>query len=590
MAKSFPEVDVVIVGMGWCGGILAKELSESGMKVVGLERGATRTVENDFSVPHIRDELEYHARTGLAQNLKKETWTVRNQISETALPMRKYGSFIPGDGLGGSGVHWNGQTWRWTDMEFKIKSNYVERYGKKFIPEDMTIQDWGITYAELEPYYDHFEKIAAVSGVAGNLNGQIKNEGNPFEAPRKNQYPLPPLKQSLACDLFTKAAKDLGYHPFPIATANASAAYKNPDGIQFGQCQYCGFCEKFGCESNAKGSPLNTVIPIAMRQPTFELRTNSWVTKVVMSKDKKQATGVNYLNTVTGEECFQAAKIVILAAFGLNNTQLMLTSGIGSVYDPVSQKGLIGKNYAYQTGANANLFFKDKIFNPFMSAGGLITVMDDFHANWDFDRSPQNFIGGATIWGGFFNGRPLEYHPTPPGTPSWGSAWKESMATWYQKTMRIAANGSVMPNRYNYLDLDSTYKNAAGTPLMRMTFDYKPNEHRLSTFAAGLIDQIGKSLNPTMMTKPAPRVTPWNAAVYQSTHNTGGTIMGTNPANSVVNKHCQSWDLHNLFILGSSVFPHNSAYNPTGLLGALSYRTADIIKTIYQKNPGKLIT
>jgi gluconate 2-dehydrogenase alpha chain len=177
MAKSFPEVDVVIVGMGWCGGILAKELAESGMKVVGLERGATRTVENDFSVPHIRDELEYHARTGLAQNLKKETWTVRNGISETALPMRKYGSFIPGDGLGGSGVHWNGQTWRWTDMEFKIKSNYVERYGKKFIPEDMTIQDWGITYAELEPYYDHFEKIAAVSGVAGNLNGQIKNEG-----------------------------------------------------------------------------------------------------------------------------------------------------------------------------------------------------------------------------------------------------------------------------------------------------------------------------------------------------------------------------------------------------------------------------
>jgi gluconate 2-dehydrogenase alpha chain len=88
-----------------------------------------------------------------------------------------------------------------------------------------------------------------------------------------------------------------------------------------------------------------------------------------------------------------------------------------------------------------------------------------------------------------------------------------------------------------------------------MTFDYMPNEHRLSRFAARKINEIGKSLNPQMMTAPSPRVEPWSVVPYQSTHNTGGTIMGTNPSNSVVNKYCQSWDAHNLFIMGASLFP-----------------------------------
>ena len=99
----------------------------------------------------------------------------------------------PAKVVGGSGVHWSGHTWRWTDMEFKVRSIYEERYGKNFIPADMTIQDWGITYAELEPYYDKFEYTAAVSGKAGNMRGQIQPGGNPFEAPRARDYPLPPL-------------------------------------------------------------------------------------------------------------------------------------------------------------------------------------------------------------------------------------------------------------------------------------------------------------------------------------------------------------------------------------------------------------
>src|SRR5262249_42056414 len=154
MATKLKEVDVVVVGLGWTGGILSKELAQHGLKVVALERGGMRTAADDYSLPGIRAELRYAIRKDLMQNTGPATLTVRNNVSQEALPMRRLGSFLRGEVVGGSAVHWSGHTWRWTDMELKVRSMYEERYGKKFIPDDMTIQDWGVSYAELEPHYD----------------------------------------------------------------------------------------------------------------------------------------------------------------------------------------------------------------------------------------------------------------------------------------------------------------------------------------------------------------------------------------------------------------------------------------------------
>src|SRR5215475_10344647 len=111
MATKMKEVDVVIVGLGWTGGILAKELTEAGLKVVALERGGMRSTANDYSVPQVRDELRYVQRHDLMQNTAKDTLTIRNNPSQEALPMRRLGSFLPGEAVGGSGVHWSGHTW-----------------------------------------------------------------------------------------------------------------------------------------------------------------------------------------------------------------------------------------------------------------------------------------------------------------------------------------------------------------------------------------------------------------------------------------------------------------------------------------------
>ncbi len=330
------------------------------------------------------------------------------------------------------------------------------------------------------------------------------------------------------------------------------------------------------------------MIPVALQNPNVELRTYTWVTKVLKDSTGKKATGVTYVNVLTGEEMEQPADLVIIAAYALSNVHLMLLSGIGKPYDPETQTGVVGKNYAYQAGAGVTLFFENKSFNPFIATGGWGTSIDDFHTNWNFDRTAHGGVGGAYITCGGSNGRPIAYRPLPPGTPQWGSEWKRAAAKWYHSAVGISASASVMPNRYNYLDLDKTYTNRFGQPLMRMTFDFKENEQKLAKHAAGIIGGIGKAMKPSRMGNPTPRMT-WNTVPYQSTHNTGGAVMGVDPSNSALNKYMQSWDISNVFVTGASAFPHNSGYNPTGPVGALAYFMADAIRGKYLKNPGPLV-
>ena len=217
MSKTLPKVDVVIVGVGWAGGIIASELTKAGLSVVGLERGKERKTEDYFMV---HDELRYALRYELMQDLSKETITFRGNEKIRALPMRQYGSFLIGDGLGGAGVHWNGQTFRFLPYDFQIRSKTIERYGKNKIPAEMTIQDWGITYDELEPYYDKFENMAGISG-----------ERNPLAGNRSNEYPTPPMIKTPLIKKFEDSAKKLNLHPYMQPSANLSENYTNPDGI-----------------------------------------------------------------------------------------------------------------------------------------------------------------------------------------------------------------------------------------------------------------------------------------------------------------------------------------------------------------------
>ena len=587
MATRLKDVDAVMVGMGWTGAIMARELTKAGLNVVGIERGADRNPKEEFGLTTLRDELRYVQRLELMQDNSIDTITFRNERDETGLPIRRFGAFLPGEGVGGTGIHWGALHWRFLPTDFRIKSTLTQKYGAKAIPDDMTIQDWPVSYDEIEPFYDRFDKLCGVSGQAGNLKGKIVAGGNPFEGPRSDDYPNKPIKTGLGPATFGEAAKSLGYHPFPLPVATSSAPYVNPEGLTLGACQYCGHCNRTACEANAKASPNITVMPVLRAEPKFELRTRCFVTRLIHDKAARKVTGVVYTDMRTGEEFEQPAGIVVLSSYVFGNTQQLLLAGIGEPYDPASGKGVVGKNYGYQFEAGGDAFFEDKWMNLFIGAPGMSVAIDDFNGE-NFDHGGLGFFGGGYIACSNGGAPPIGGRAVPHGTPRWGSDWKRATAKWYHHVTRFNTQGSVYANSKNFMDLDPTYRDALGRPLIRLTYNGTDNDHKMSRFLVAKLEGIIKAMNP-MHYEVHGRPKNFTIVPYQSTHNTGGTMMGADPKSSVVNRYLQAWDAHNLFVLGASVFPQQHGYNPTGTVGALAYWSAHAVTTQYLKNPGPLV-
>jgi len=585
-----PAKDAVIIGLGWTGSILAYELCDAGLDVVAVERGPWRDTPLDFQPYTAPDELRYRIRHDLFLRPAQASVTFRNKASQEALPVRNWGAFMLGNGAGGAGLHWNAETWRFLPSDFVLRTHLTQRYGANFLPQDMTIQDWGVTWDELEPHYDRFEYLCGISGTAGNVKGAIQPGGNPFEGPRSRPYPTPAQKQPFSHTLFAKAAREMGYKPFPQPSGNLSQAYTNPLGVTLGPCTFCGFCEWFGCANYSKASPQTTILPALVRKPNFEARTECEVVRINLDRSGKHATGVTYVDT-SGTEWEQPAELVLLCAFQLFNIQLLLLSGIGKPYEPASGQGQIGRNFTHQTMSGAIGFFdKDKFnFNPFIASGAIGMCIDEFNGD-NFDHGPLGFVGGGYLGQVQTNGRPIETTPLPPGTPAWGAQWKQALRDNYLSTIFPGAgvHASNYSYRDNYLDLDPTYKDRFGRPLLRITMDFHENELKMSAWLTDKFGEIVERMGAKQVVKQ-PRKGPYDVTKYQTSHLCGGAVMGDNPSNSALNRYLQSWDVPNLFVQGASAFPQNAGYNPTGTVGALAYWSAAAIRSQYLKNPGPLV-
>jgi gluconate 2-dehydrogenase alpha chain len=558
--------------------------------VVAIERGPWRNTASDFAPNRAQDELRYRIRHELFLKPDQTTFTFRNRIDQTALPIRNWGAFMPPNGVGGGGVHWNAETWRFLPSDFVVRSHLTQRYGAHFLPSDMSIQDWGVTYEQLEPHYDRFEYLCGTSGTAGNLNGQIQPGGNPFEGARSRPYPNPAQQQPFSHTLFAKAARELGYRPFPQPSGNMSQAYTNPLGVRLGPCTYCGFCEWFGCGNYSKASPQTTILPVLVRKPNFSVRDQCEVTRINTDASGKRATGVTFVDS-QGDEWEQPAELVILCAYTIFNVQLLLLSGIGTPYDPVANKGVVGRNFTHQTISDVVSFFdRDKfIFNPFIASGSIGMCIDEFNGD-NFDHGPHGFVGGGYMGQVQTNGRPIQTTPVPPGTPRWGSQWKQAVRENYLSALKpgTGVHGSMYSYRDVYLDLDSTYRDRLGRPLVRITMDFHDNELKQNTFLTDRLAEIFRAMGAQQVVKEY-RKAPYDITDYQTTHLCGGAIMGADPKTSALNPYLQSWDVPNLFVMGASAFPQNAGYNPTGTVAALAYWSAAAIRARYLKNPGPLV-
>jgi gluconate 2-dehydrogenase alpha chain len=203
----------------------------------------------------MHDELQNAIRLGLMVNARNETVTFRHTAADTALPIRKWGAFLPGTGVGGSAVHWNGNIWRFQEADFVLKSHLTERYGAEFADPELMIQDWGVTYDQLEQHYDAFEKLYGACGKTGNLNGEVQDGGNPHEAPRSAEYPNPPMKETYSGALFRKAAESLGHKPFPMPSCTMSQPYTNPLGLKLKACAFLRLLRAFRLRALCQGQP-----------------------------------------------------------------------------------------------------------------------------------------------------------------------------------------------------------------------------------------------------------------------------------------------------------------------------------------------
>ena len=532
------QVDFVIVGSGAAGGVLARELSGNGFSVVVLEQGPWLT-EKDFNHDDFWGDL--HPDKSLTNRRKDQPGTARKTDKDKTHPSgwNNYGRVV-----GGGTVHFTANYWRFPELEFE----QATRFG---VPDDSTVADWPIRYADLERYYTKVEWDVGVSGLAGN----------PFEPPRTKGYPVPPLPIKSEGVLLERGAKKLGMHPWPAPMAILSRPYRGRSG-----CAACGICIGHACEVRAKSSTLVTMIPEAVRTGRCEIRTHSYARKVETNASGR-VTGVTYFDK-DRKEVFQAAKVVILSANGCETPKLLLMSATSAFPNGLANSsGQVGRNIMFNGSALRAGLFEHEI-NGWKGAVVSRVV-------WDTYELPKSL---GIYGGGGFDFRcgytPLDGGASWPGEPTWGSAWKKRARDYFTKRLSVYGHLTSLPTPNNRMDLDPETKDAWGLPAPRLTFTGHRNDEKLGAWfgqrgeellrAAGALSVAGSYGGPD----------------GGGPHLLGTCRMGNDPRTSVVNADHRAHDLPNLFIFDGSIFVTSGRGQPTMTIQALAFRAADRITAL----------
>src|SRR5262249_17356883 len=340
-------------------------------------------------------------------------------------------------------------------------------------------------------YYDRAEYELGISGKAGNLQGRKIEGGNIFEAPRRREYPLPPLLADQSGIIFDEAARKLGHHPFPTPRAILSEPYRGRAA-----CTYCGFCQAFGCHVGAKSSILVTKLPEADATGNFDLITGAMCHRV-NSDDSGRVTGVSYYGPEGSDNTIEA-ELVILTPFIYDNTRLLLLSRTPKFPNGLANSsGEVGKYLMTHIRSRVMIAFDDRYVNIYMGPSAQKHSVDDFNAD-NFDHAGLGFIRGAQISIGpvALEGGPIgaaTMNP-PPGVPRWGAAYRDFFAKSYARHAAIAAQIEALPYAHQTIDLDPDVRDAWGLPAPRLTYDWRrPNERARTEFITRKMEELGRA-------------------------------------------------------------------------------------------------
>jgi len=535
-------VDFVVIGAGAAGGVVAKELSTAGFKVVVLEQGSYLR-EKDFT----HDEIKFMLQGHIINDWKRQPNTFRKTEADKAVQQP---AVLYGRQVGGGSVHFTANFWRFHEVDFEERT----RWGS--IP-GASLEDWPIRYADLEPYYTKAEQELGVSGLAGS---------SPFDPPRSQPYPLPPLPVKPSGVLFERATKKLGLHPFPAPMAIISKPYRGR-----GACNQCSFCKSFGCEIRAKSSTLATVIPIAERTGRCEIRADCYVRRIETRRDGR-VTGAVYFDR-QGKEVFQRARAVVVCANGAETPRLLLLSKSNQFPQGLANSsGLVGRNFLVDTGVSVGAMFEQ----PLNDHKG-VHVSRVIHDYYDSD-SKRGFFGGGGI-DARFDWYPITFAlwSFPRHLPRWGAGFKSALAEYFPRSMSLLAHSTCLAVESNRIDLDPDVKDAWGLPALRMTYKNHPDDLKVLRF---LRDRCQEILDAAGAKKT------WGGGVEDFTfsgHLMGTCRMGNDPKKSVVDRNHRAHDVPNLFLVDGSSFVTSGRQQPTCTIQALAYRAADLIAQAARK-------
>ncbi len=530
-------VDFVIVGSGAAGGVLAKELSVAGFAVVVLEKGPRLRAEQ-----FAHDEYRYLFQNEIGF---KTPVTWREHARQVATPA----SFNDGmrgiwaaQVVGGSSVHFTANFWRFRPVDFDERS----RLGA--IP-GASLADWPISYDDLEPYYTKVDWEVGVSGAAGGWG----------EPRRSRPYPVPPLPVKSAGVLFERAAKKLGWHPFPAPMAILSRPHNGR-----GACQSCGFCMGYGCEFGAKSSTLASMIPIAERTGRCEVRANCHVRKVELDA-KGRATGVIYFDA-QGKEQLQRARAVVLACNGAETPRLLLMSK--SKHFPqglANSSGMVGKHLMFNGGAIVPGLYEHPL-NEYKGVQVTRIALD-----WYDSDAKRGFYGGGGLDARADLTLPILWGLSggAPGQRNWGSDYKAFLAHNFTRQMSVMGHTTSLPVESNTITLDPTLTDAHGLPAIRVTYRDHEDDLKMTRFMQERAREIHVAAG-------ARQVVDFPVGVSTSAAHLLGTCrMGNDPKSSVVDRFHRTHDVRNLFICDGSSLVTSGRGQPTMTIMALAFRAGE---------------
>ncbi len=561
------DADAVIVGSGPSGAAVAQVLCDAGWSVVMLEKGRNHLLSLD--APHeplghlSNDELKLIHRHLLGPDPLVEPRTYRRHPDDGDHLVVGHVNSLPST-VGGGGYHADAKLPRLREDDFRLLSTLGPQDGA-------SVADWPFSYADLEPYYAEVERIIGVAG----------EETNPFAAWRSGPYPMAPGPDMYGAVLSMQAAERAGLHPYRAPTGINSEPY---DGRP--ACNNCGFCGWYGCPIDAKGDPV-ALLRRALRTGRLEIRPESRVTGVALDASGRRATGVRYLDAERVERHVRADHVV-LAAGAFETPRLMLgqtgapDGGLGN------SSGLVGRHlmFHFQTlTVGAFPFRLHTMRGRCVTAAHDDSIVGDEAQQAAARAARLPWIrGGLTEHGG--GNQPVSEAKLYGSGRLHGAAMRDSSLR--DRLWVFTVQGEDLAQPINRIDLDPTVVDAWGLPAGRIT--YRPHRHELvlSDHVAptheAILRDAGAEWAFTTTSPPvdAPGTSTTShaggrAATYEtpaSYHIMGTCRMGTDPTTSVVDPDGHLWDVDNVLVADSSVFPTSAGYNPTLTLVSVAHRFA----------------